>query len=188
MNALPGTSSFTIKFNGRTNVLRTDTVVSQAFDPALNTIHPKKCACQAIWDTGATSTCISKRIVEECSLQPIGMAQTHTAGGIIRTAAYLVNIVLPNKVSIPSLRVVEADIHGADVLIGMDIIGPGDFAISCFEGKTVFTFRLPSIACMDFVAESNSLQTPIRHDKAMISRNALCPCGSGKKYKKCCGK
>jgi uncharacterized protein YecA (UPF0149 family) len=23
---------------------------------------------------------------------------------------------------------------------------------------------------------------------ANISRNALCPCGSGKKYKRCCGK
>jgi preprotein translocase subunit SecA len=29
---------------------------------------------------------------------------------------------------------------------------------------------------------------PVRRDADKIGRNALCPCGSGKKYKKCCGK
>ena len=24
--------------------------------------------------------------------------------------------------------------------------------------------------------------------KGVVSKNALCPCGSGKKYKRCCGK
>jgi preprotein translocase subunit SecA len=29
---------------------------------------------------------------------------------------------------------------------------------------------------------------PVRRDGDKIGRNALCPCGSGKKYKRCCGK
>ena len=29
---------------------------------------------------------------------------------------------------------------------------------------------------------------PVRRDGDKVGRNALCPCGSGKKYKKCCGK
>lgn len=29
---------------------------------------------------------------------------------------------------------------------------------------------------------------PIHKEKAEIGRNDPCPCGSGKKYKKCCGK
>jgi uncharacterized protein YecA (UPF0149 family) len=29
---------------------------------------------------------------------------------------------------------------------------------------------------------------PIHADKKEIGRNDPCPCGSGKKYKKCCGK
>ena len=29
---------------------------------------------------------------------------------------------------------------------------------------------------------------PVRRDAEKVGRNALCPCGSGKKYKKCCGK
>ena len=28
---------------------------------------------------------------------------------------------------------------------------------------------------------------PVRRDMAKVGRNDPCPCGSGKKYKKCCG-
>jgi len=28
---------------------------------------------------------------------------------------------------------------------------------------------------------------PIKNDKGEVGRNDPCPCGSGKKYKKCCG-
>ena len=31
-------------------------------------------------------------------------------------------------------------------------------------------------------------QAPIVRDGAKIGRNDACPCGSAKKYKKCCGK
>jgi preprotein translocase subunit SecA len=37
-------------------------------------------------------------------------------------------------------------------------------------------------------AQAQGKATPMRRDSAKISRNALCPCGSGKKYKHCCGK
>jgi preprotein translocase subunit SecA len=33
-----------------------------------------------------------------------------------------------------------------------------------------------------------SAKTPIRRTEKKIGRNQPCPCGSGKKYKKCCGK
>ena len=32
------------------------------------------------------------------------------------------------------------------------------------------------------------MQKPVRRVEKKIGRNELCPCGSGKKYKKCCGK
>ncbi|MCX8083832.1 MAG: preprotein translocase subunit SecA [Calditerrivibrio sp.] len=35
--------------------------------------------------------------------------------------------------------------------------------------------------------ESNEKHTPIRRDTPKVGRNDPCPCGSGKKYKKCCG-
>ncbi len=37
-------------------------------------------------------------------------------------------------------------------------------------------------------AEEAPAAQPVRRDGEKIGRNATCPCGSGKKYKKCCGK
>ncbi len=38
-----------------------------------------------------------------------------------------------------------------------------------------------------FVDGQNVKPTQVKRDGAKIGRNAPCPCGSGKKYKKCCG-
>ena len=35
---------------------------------------------------------------------------------------------------------------------------------------------------------NNSPQTPVKRDSSKVGRNDPCPCGSGKKYKDCCGK
>ena len=36
--------------------------------------------------------------------------------------------------------------------------------------------------------KSNQKQQTVRRDKPKVGRNDPCPCGSGKKYKKCCGR
>jgi uncharacterized protein YecA (UPF0149 family) len=33
-----------------------------------------------------------------------------------------------------------------------------------------------------------SVSTTVKRDEKKVGRNDPCPCGSGKKYKKCCGK
>ena len=38
-----------------------------------------------------------------------------------------------------------------------------------------------------FVSKSSRKSVGREHDRAETSRNASCPCGSGKKYKRCCG-
>lgn len=35
---------------------------------------------------------------------------------------------------------------------------------------------------------SQHITEPIVNTEAKVERNMVCPCGSGKKYKKCCGK
>ena len=70
------------------------------------------------------------------------------------------NIIIPNGVMFENLLVVESEslADGSDILIGMDIIGEGDFAVSSFQGRTTFTFRIPSIERIDFARkESNAL-------------------------------
>lgn len=96
---------------------------------------------------------------------------------------FLVNIVLPNRVAFIVVPVTEAPLTGnEDMLIGMDIITAGDFVITNKNKKTVFSFRTPSNAVIDFVQEHKT-----KSSTKKIGRNQLCPCGSGKKYKKCCG-
>ncbi len=39
-----------------------------------------------------------------------------------------------------------------------------------------------------FFLDGNPVKpAPVRHDAPKVGRNEPCPCGSGKKYKKCCG-
>lgn len=106
------------------------------------------------------------------------MVEVHTPDGNSLKETYLVNIVLPNKVGVSQIRVAEGTIKDADALIGMDIIGLGDFAVTNKDDKTTFSFRMPSIECIDFVKKG----------KPKVGRNMPCPCGSGKKHKNCCGK
>ena len=47
-----------------------------------------------------------------------------------------------------------------DVLIGMDIINRGDFAVTNQNRKTKFSFRFPSIGDIDFVEEDEN--PPVR--------------------------
>ena len=65
------------------------------------------------------------------------------------------DIGLPNGVGIRGVQVCDSKIgdQGLGVLIGMDIIVNGDFSISNFNGKTVFTFRTPSKQITDYVQQ-----------------------------------
>jgi hypothetical protein len=97
-------------------------------------------------------------------------------------------LVLPfgNEVGFLYLRVTQAKIKDADILIGMDIISAGDFVVTNYEGKTVFSFRIPSCECIDFVALARNKISSVQ--KGDVGRNDPCPCGSGLEYKKCHGK
>ena len=44
----------------------------------------------------------------------------------------------------------------ADVLVGMDIINTGDFAVTNLGGITKFSFRFPSLEHIDFVEQEES--------------------------------
>lgn len=109
----------------------------------------------AIWDTGATNTVISQKVVDNCGLQPIGIALVHGVHSSEQAETYLVNVRLPNTVAFANVQVTKGKLVGADALIGMDIIRSGDFAITNINGKTVMSFRIPSQVCIDFVDEHN---------------------------------
>jgi hypothetical protein len=147
---------------------------------------------RAIWDTGATNSVITPQVAAQCSLAQIGVTRVSGVNSSQRSPTYLIALGLPNRVLITPLRVSANDIcpeSGCNVLIGMDVISQGDFAVSNFEGHTNFTFRMPSAQDISFVKGQGQAPLP-RHASGpqQVGRNDPCPCGSGKKYKHCCGK
>jgi len=150
--------AFTLRSQGRlARVLHSPCRISLAADIAnlAPALRPKTEEFVAIWDTGATGSVITQRVIDKCELKTIGVAKVHGVQGESITSRHLVNILLPNTVTITDVTVTLGNLPAqADVLIGMDVIGLGDFAVSNFKGETVFTFRCPSIACTDYVQES----------------------------------
>ena len=162
----------------------TEVGIAPTFDP-VGTQTEKPAAYvnfKAIWDTGATASVITQKIVDALHLVPTGMTQVHHAHGKTMAEVYLVNVGLPNRVAFSGVRVTKGDLASCDVLIGMDIISQGDFAVSNHQGKTTFSFRIPSVEETDYV---NAKVSPYKAPPK-VGRNDPCPCGSGKKYKKCC--
>lgn len=119
----------------------------------------------AIWDTGATHSAITKRVADELGLKPTGVVEVRYGNGKALTNTYLVNIAPPNRVMVGQVRVTEAQLIPDDnvsddkqpqLLIGMDIIGMGDFAVTNVNEKTTLSFRVPSVKEIDFIPEAES--------------------------------
>lgn len=141
-------SAFTSKANGIANKLISPTKINSMGGPFYD--------ANALWDTGATNTCISQKLAAAMNLVPTGKIQMKTPSGEGTQNTYLVNILLPNNVMVKDAVVCGSEIHnqGLDLLIGMDIISGGDFSISNYKGKTYFSFRMPSQGHSDFVTET----------------------------------
>ena len=111
---------------------------------------------QAVWDTGATNTAIASSVVSKLKLAPISFTKVGTGGGQVDAPVYLINVVLPNNVILTNVQVTELPaLANCDVLVGMDIITQGDFAITHMNGQTSFSFRMPPSQHIDFVPDSN---------------------------------
>lgn len=148
------TFSFTSAYPAHSNVLGNKVLISEAINLTQELTSPDDAKCKeytAIWDTGATNSAITEKVIQECQLSPIGVVAVEYGSGPQRSNQYLVNIWLPNKTVISNVRVTKASITSADVIIGMDIIGSGDFAVTNVNNQTVFSFRSPSVERIDFV-------------------------------------
>lgn len=114
----------------------------------------QKVSINALWDTGATNCVITQRIVDALGLLPITHTQVHDASGMRPSLVYAVTLILPNMrvdISFATLGIIIS----ADMLIGMDVINLGDFAITNKNNNTIFSFRMPSQKHIDYVEEFN---------------------------------
>ena len=135
--------AFRVEYSPITKVLFTDCQI--ALPRATNPSSQKQFfPFKAIWDTGATNSVITDKVAKAVSVLPSGMATTRGVHGEAQVNTFIVDILLPSNVCIPNVRVSEGMLlDNVDVLIGMDIIQLGDFAISNCNGKTIFTYCLP---------------------------------------------
>jgi len=181
--------AFTQKYPGITNRIITPVDVAAGFDPKNPPSNPKWLSVSALWDTGASQSVVTATTAKTLGLVETGKSLVHHAGGKGLASTYVVNFGLPNRVGMPGILVSECtdpEHNQFGAIIGMDIIMSGDIAISNHNGESVVTYRYPSVGRFDFVADSQKLSHPAVSAK-MVGRNQPCPCGSGKKYKKCHG-
>ena len=167
--------------------------ISDSIKTPVEIVNPftnEKESTRGLWDTGATHSAITESFAKRLNLVEVQRVSVSGVHGIKEVPVYLVKILLNDgNVSLDALVSECTELSGdgsVGFLIGMNVINKGDFAITNFQDKTTMSFRMPSKQKIDFVAGLKTLQ-PIVQSK-MPSRNDLCPCGSGKKNKHCCGK
>nr|WP_315421727.1 SEC-C metal-binding domain-containing protein [uncultured Pedobacter sp.] len=181
-------SAFTLgSTQGILRELKTEIGACPAFNASTGGTHPKIEHFVGLWDTGASGSAISKSIVDKLGLKPVGQSKSYHANGMSIVNVYYINIFLPNQVGFQFIQVTEGKLEGFDMLIGMDIITMGDFSITNVGGKTMFSFRVPSIKSIDYTVEESDIKV-IPPTIPTVGRNSPCPCNSGKKYKACHGK
>lgn len=156
--------AFTVKWGQRARVLQTDIGVSEVMHPkeilerverSRRTGEPMTFEfrmCKGVWDTGATTSVIAKEIARELGLEPLNTVDVETVAGKVPASEYLVSLLLPSNVFMGPMRVIDGILNDADVLIGMDVIGEGDLAVTSKDGKTWMTFSMPSSRHLDFAA------------------------------------
>ena len=148
----PIRNSFTVKSDRIVYKLVTPSWVSAAWALEGSTPEPPRNQYYSLWDTGATGSMITERVAEDLGLEIESYTKIYHAGGEAEDVpVYYVNLVLLNNVQIAGVRVSQVKLIDSDVLIGMDIINRGDFAVSNRNGETRFSFRIPSVEKFDFV-------------------------------------
>ena len=140
-------SGFTFEYNKFTYSISTPVILESDVDTSI------KIKIDAIWDTGSHVTIIRPEVAEALELSCISKT---TLNGIFGKTEYsnmyTLNMYFPNKDK-HNIIVTEAYPKGCDMLIGMDVITLGDMAITNYNGKTIFTFRIPSKCTIDFEKE-----------------------------------
>jgi len=122
---------------------------------------------KGIWDTGATGSSITKSTASLLGLCSIGRRKVRGVHGINEVNVYYVRITLNNKNITIKARVTECNELSADntvgMLIGMNVITMGDFAITNYKGDTIMSFRVPSLQKIDFVSGLKTVQQIVKN-------------------------
>jgi len=136
------------EYNGLTLQLDCDVTVCQFLDGM--TIDHLFVESKAVWDTGCTTSSISKNLIRKLGLTPTGekslRIDMHGNAEYVDTYDIIVQIGTGPTIKIDKAR--EMSLPDFGILLGMDVITLGDFTVSSSSGKTVATYECTNI-CSD---------------------------------------
>ena len=135
----------TRKFQNKVDCVVTESYVYAPVDLSVGHDVRRVKVERSLWDTGASVTLISTRVAKVLGLTSIGKSGVSGYNeGVDVKNTYCVHIGLPTGDIVTNVMALEFDNDEYDVIIGMDVICKGDFAITNLNGKTTFSFRIPS--------------------------------------------
>jgi len=113
----------------------------------------------ALWDTGANISAITLEVQQQLNATTI---DKKVIAGIHNTQlvdVVLITLELPNSVIKKNIKVAVCNItSNYGMIIGMDIITLGDFALSNNKDQTLFSFAVPPFQeKIDFTKRKNEL-------------------------------
>ena len=87
--------SFTLTSHALLLTLKTSALVCEAFDPKDDSLNQtvKRQKFDAIWDTGATATVITQKIIDAFGLKPVGMTMVSGIHGDKPSEIFMVNFI-----------------------------------------------------------------------------------------------
>jgi len=165
-------SSFLKTFSSVTNTLFVDIEMIDLIH-LRNTGETKSITKIGVIDTGAHLSGISPSAAKTLGLVAISSRRIRGVNEEKLCSVYAVDTKIGN-LSFHRILPAEMDFKGFDFLIGMDILSRCDMFVSNHSDQTQFELVSPTTG--------KYFSHPIQ------SRNSQCACGSGKKYKQCCGK
>jgi len=150
-----GKNAFTVTFPPQVRAISTPCKISDSysFDLDADMEHPQYFECSAAWDTGAVMSVISHQMAERLELNNMGFANMIHADGTSKVRTFFINLLLPNKMEVQMLQVMESNLIDTDMLIGMDVINLCDFAITHPNNETLFSFDTTKSHIIDFTKD-----------------------------------
>ncbi|MDR1598786.1 MAG: hypothetical protein LBS11_02765 [Oscillospiraceae bacterium] len=108
--------------------------------------------CNAIWDAGASITCVSQRVARKLSLELFPEMNARAGSGLCLCPPCIIGLILSNGIRLDGVAALATNLNenDFDVIIGLDVISKGDFAVISSGGETIFSYRYPSMQVIDF--------------------------------------
>jgi hypothetical protein len=163
MPDIAGHRGFTISYPELVNKLLTEAKILPVSSKD-KTLQNTPVSIDALWDTGATKTCMRPALRDRLNLRMFraGTASTIKGiGGAVKADFTLASLFITYNLGIECCPMYVLDFPGdADIIIGMDIIGMGDFAVCNADGRTSFSFAMPPFPDrVDFADKADKLNS-----------------------------